>query len=190
MTDARYPERWLNDRRINRLSDSAHRAFVRSLAWSVSNRTDGRLYADDLDDLRVDPGVVVEFTKAGLWETWDEGWLIVDFDTTQTTKAQLEGLDHKRVLDRARKQRERAHKAGDHSLCLPDHCSLAGVSRVTSTVAERVTHRTGQDRTGQAFKEEQVEADGNCSVCGTPMDPAAWYSDTGRHPGCQAREAS
>jgi len=43
--------------------------------------------------------------------------------------------------DKIRKRRERAHKAGDHSLCLPDHCSHVTVptSRVTP----------GRDRTGQ-----------------------------------------
>jgi hypothetical protein len=46
--DARYPERWLNDRRINRLTDQAYRLFVCSLAWCVSNRTDGILEAADL----------------------------------------------------------------------------------------------------------------------------------------------
>jgi hypothetical protein len=40
VTDARFPERWLNDRRV--------RLFVISLTWSVSNRTDGDLYDDDL----------------------------------------------------------------------------------------------------------------------------------------------
>jgi hypothetical protein len=39
MTDARFPERWLNDRRLLRLSDAAFRLFVISLTWSVSNRT-------------------------------------------------------------------------------------------------------------------------------------------------------
>jgi hypothetical protein len=31
---------------------------------------------------------------------------------------------------------------------------------------------------------------GMCGVCGTPIDPVAWYASTGRHPGCQARDAS
>jgi hypothetical protein len=38
MTDARFPERWLQDRRVLRLSDVGFRLFTLSLAWSVSNR--------------------------------------------------------------------------------------------------------------------------------------------------------
>lgn len=56
MTDARFPERWLNDRRVLRLSDPAFRLFVISLTWSVSNRTYGELYDDD-DDLLLIPRV-------------------------------------------------------------------------------------------------------------------------------------
>ena len=44
MTDARFPERWLNDRRVLRLPDDAFRLFVLSLAWSVANQADGRIY--------------------------------------------------------------------------------------------------------------------------------------------------
>jgi hypothetical protein len=47
MTDARFPERWLNDRRVLRLPDDAFRLFVLSLAWSVANQTDGRIYDED-----------------------------------------------------------------------------------------------------------------------------------------------
>jgi len=53
VTDARFPERWLNDRRVLRLSDPAFRLFVIPLTWSVSNRTDGDLYDDDLRLTRV-----------------------------------------------------------------------------------------------------------------------------------------
>jgi len=38
-TDARVPDRWLSDRRLQRLSDAHFRAFITSLVWSVSNRT-------------------------------------------------------------------------------------------------------------------------------------------------------
>jgi hypothetical protein len=55
VTDARFPERWLNNRRVLRLSDRAFRLFVISLTWSVSNRTDGELYDDD--DLLLIPRV-------------------------------------------------------------------------------------------------------------------------------------
>jgi hypothetical protein len=68
MTDARFPERWLNDRRLLRLSDAAFRLFVVSLTWSVSNRTDGELDASDLALMPgIDPTAAGELARAGLW---------------------------------------------------------------------------------------------------------------------------
>jgi hypothetical protein len=108
MTDARYPEAWLNDRRILRLSDAAHRLFVVANAWSVSNRTDGELHVDDLPLLPgVDTSRADELAKADLWEKIGDRWLIADFVNHQTTRAQLEGLDHKRLMDRERQARHR-----------------------------------------------------------------------------------
>jgi hypothetical protein len=113
MTDARFPERWLNDRRVRRLSDPAFRLFVISLTWSVSNRTDGVLYPDDLALLAdVDPASAAEMEKSELWRREKDYWLIADFENTQTTREQLEGLDRKRRLDRERKARQRARDRG------------------------------------------------------------------------------
>jgi hypothetical protein len=82
-----------------------------SLTWSVSNRTDGVLYPDDLALLAdVDQARAVELEKAELWRRVKDYWLVVDFEGTQTTRKQLEGLAHKRLMDRERKARERARK--------------------------------------------------------------------------------
>lgn len=111
MTDARYPEAWLNDRRVVRLSDAAHRLYVTTLAWCVSNRTDGVIDRSDLALIHgVDPTKADELVAAGLWTQVTDGWRIVDFHKTQTTRAQIDGLDHKRHMDRERKARERARK--------------------------------------------------------------------------------
>lgn len=108
MTDARFPERWLTDKRVLRLSDAGHRLFVTAMLWAVSNRTDGWLLGDDLDLMpRVDTSRAEELVDAGLWAYDGLRWFIVEFDTTQTSKAQLEGLDHRRKLDRERAQRHR-----------------------------------------------------------------------------------
>lgn len=183
MTDARFPERWLSDRRVVRLSDAGFRLFVCSLTWSVSNRTDGRLYPDDLDDiLRVDAGSADEMVKAGLWDEVGDGWQIVEFTTSQTTKLQLEGLDHKRAIDRERQARKRSHDRGDHQHCQPD---CASTSRDSPRDVTRDTKdRQGKDRQGS---KEQVEADGNCPVCDLPISPTAWFTV---HPACRAEEAS
>ncbi|WP_420112335.1 hypothetical protein [Pseudactinotalea sp.] len=51
-----------------------------------------------------------------------------------------------------RKRRERAHKAGDHSTCLPENCDQAPVSRpdeaVTAEVTGEVTRDIGSGRDG------------------------------------------
>jgi len=109
MTDARFPDRWLNDRRVLRLSDAGFRLFVTSLAWAVSNRTDGILLDDDLPLIpRVERGCDVELVKAGLWDRDKDCWLIVDFVSTQTTRSELDRLENNRRVDREKKARRRA----------------------------------------------------------------------------------
>ena len=144
MTDARYPEAWLNDRRVVRLSDAAHRLFVTTLAWSASNRTDGFLESADLPLIHgVDPSCADELVAAGLWKPVSGGWLICDFAKTQATRAQLEGLDHKRHMDRERQARKRRRDRGDRK---ESSISEESASRVTSGVTSPVTQRQGQDR--------------------------------------------
>jgi len=123
MTDARFPERWLNDRRIVRLSADGFRLFITALVWSVSNRTDGVIGDDELVLLpNVDPSCADELGKAGMWKRRKDTWLMVDFEATQTTSAQLVGLEHQRAHERDKKARQRAHNRGDHGLCRPDTC--------------------------------------------------------------------
>jgi hypothetical protein len=160
MTDARFPERWLNDRRVLRLSDAGFRLFVTSLAWSVSNRTDGVLYDDDLQLLlRADTGRGEELRKAGLWERDRDRWLIVEFVSTQTTAAQLAGLERKRAVDRERQARHRAGQSAPNpspkgsatpSPCPSDGVVARGVTRDVARDGTRDTKaRPGQARTGQ-----------------------------------------
>ena len=57
-----------------------------------------------------------------------------------------------------RKRRSRAHKDGDHSMCLPENCDKVKVNTSTGEVTSHVTRDvtsdigTGQDRTGQDYK--------------------------------------
>ncbi|GBE64202.1 hypothetical protein MFM001_06640 [Mycobacterium sp. MFM001] len=109
MTDARFPDRWLCDRRLQRLRDSEYRSFVQALTWSVSNRTDGTVEPGDLCAIPgFDPDSVPTFVDSGLWTYHDTHWLIVDFATTQTTRSELEALDRVRARDREKKARKRA----------------------------------------------------------------------------------
>jgi hypothetical protein len=137
VTDAHYPERWLNDRRLLRLSDGAHRLFVVALTWAVANRTDGVLEDADLPLIPgADPRHYGELTDAGLWQRFNGAWLITVFEETQTSSAQLEHLSYKRRLDRERQRRKRTRDRD---------------RAVTRDVTQDVTadhSRTGQARTG------------------------------------------
>lgn len=141
MTDARFPERWLSDKRIMRLSPEHFRAFMTSLAWSVSNRTDGVIEPDDLPLIpHFLMGSAQAFIDAGLWGVREHGWRIWDYETTQTTARQLAHLEAVRAKDRERQARHRAAKAAKRADERP----------VTRDVPCDVTvDDTGQDRPGQ-----------------------------------------
>lgn len=112
MSDSRYPERWLHDRRLTRLSDRGHRAFVTGMTWAVANRTDGVILAEDLADLPAYVSEKVdELVTAGLWSALAEGtgFLVVDYLDTQSSRAELEKLDAARVAAREKKALQRSH---------------------------------------------------------------------------------
>lgn len=111
--DARFPERWLSDRRLAQASDAQFRLFVNANAWSVSNRTDGLIPADELSLIpRANTADASALVALGLWETVDGGWEIKSYKDAQSSKAQLEGLDHKRRVaadaSKAYRQRKKA----------------------------------------------------------------------------------
>lgn len=113
MTDARHPERWLMDRRIQRLTAEHYRAFSMSLMYAVSNRTDGHLTTEDLEAVPHFKAESIDaLVAADLWTTVVGGWVITDYLTTQTTRAQLEAAENARLKDAERKARERAGKRG------------------------------------------------------------------------------
>lgn len=110
MTDARLPERFLMDRRLQRLPDGAYRSYINALLYSVANRSDGCI---DPEDLGLIPGFAANAAKtlisAGLWAPRvPAGWLIVDFAATQSSRDDLERLEKLRANDRRKKQAKRA----------------------------------------------------------------------------------
>ncbi len=115
MPDTRLPERFLTDRRLL-LLDVQHRwSYVASMAWSVSNRTDGVVLPNELQLI---PGFAGEspqvLIEAGLWKSRrSKGWEITDFAATQTSAHELEVLENLRRRNREAKARERAKNSGD-----------------------------------------------------------------------------
>lgn len=152
MTDARFPERWLNDRRIMRLNAHEFRAYVLSLTWAVSNRTDGRIDRADMDMV---PGCSMSMSAAALVEArlWEptadgSGWEIVDFLATQTPRDQLEGLERRRRND-AKRSKDYRHRKKSADQTDPSREEPRDPSRDASR-DDIGQARTGQDRPGQA----------------------------------------
>lgn len=141
MTDARLPERLLVDRRLLSQSDAVFRAYVTSLMFSVSNRTDGMIETNDVNLMpRFAKTAPTALVKAGLWAETETGWLIVDFDAQQTSRADLEVLENARKRDREKKARQRAGKknyVGDAPVKEKKDSEPGRLSRTSSWTSER-----------------------------------------------------
>jgi hypothetical protein len=191
VTDARFPERWLHDRRVLRLSDSAFRVFVTSLAWSVSNRTDGVLDEADLTLLPcLDVSCVDELAKSGLWRCEGGGWVIVDYVTTQTTRDELDLLDQNRRVAREKKQRQRSKARVGSRLQSPGRSRGRSTGTVPGDCAGQERpgqerpgqERPGQERPGQERpgQERRQGTAGTCVDCGSPGPGLLAREDDGR----------
>lgn len=194
MTDARYPERWLSDRRLLRLGDRDHRAFITTLAWSVSNRTDGLI---EHEDLALVPGAHVEsaaaLVAAGLWATCPQGWRISVFAGTQTSAHELEVLENGRRREREKKARQRGKTDSpgpDRSVAEPVPRDVPGDvfpgdgprGLSPGTPQARPVPEIGRLE-GHYTNAKTEAADTNCcTVCAAPLtDPVA------RRTGCCSR---
>lgn len=145
MTDARFPDRWLNDARLRRLTDRAYRTYANTLLWAVSNRTDGIVRREDVGLV---PDAYIEdtddFVKHNLWQVRQDGaWLIKDFAATQTSRSQLEGFELKKRQEADRSKRYRDRKKDNPA------------SRDSSR-DDLGQDRLGKARTGQASNPDQL----------------------------------
>lgn len=198
MTDARFPERYLSDRRVLRLSADEFRAWSFATLWCVSNRTDGVVLADELPLIPfMDDGIAGALVERGLWSLSGDGWLITDFDRTQTSKHDLEVLENARAADAAKKRRLRAAKKEQHERQTPRFTDVPGTVRGTSPgrVPEDITGEAGRDEGTWYADDETGEITDpsssvpapsvttwdvapigrSCTVCGTSM---AGYPDS------------
>lgn len=153
MTDARLPERYLHDRRF-RMAPEHFRAYCMSLMYAVSNRTDGYLTPEDLEAVPHFKAESIDaLVTADLWAVVDDGWLISDFLTTQTSRAQLEAAENARFKDAERKARERAAKKTTPAVASSEAWSPADSPADNrshaSNPADNPKDDVGQARTGQ-----------------------------------------
>jgi hypothetical protein len=135
VVDARFPERWLNDKRIVRLSGDAFKLWGLGILYSVANRQEGFLHEGDLRYIHdVDASRAFELEKAGLWSRDGDGWQMAEYEDTQTSLAELDAAANARRAARDKKARQRARtkQADDSDLVSP------GTPQA----------RTGQARTG------------------------------------------
>ncbi|MDI3241643.1 hypothetical protein QK292_08720 [Arthrobacter sp. AL08] len=189
MTDVRLPERWLNDRRIRKLSADELRTFVFGLLWVVGNRTDGDIDAADLELIPdAGPGHAVRLVDLELWSKTKTGWRIVDFELTQTSRGQLEGLELRKRQD-ADRQRAKRDRDRDDEDAVPPGPDAVGARDGHAPESRDVTpdpsrdgsrdesrddigkERTGKDRTGkESLEEEALKA---LSVSSNFRDPSS-----------------
>lgn len=146
MVDSRYPTYYLNDRRVRRLSDAAHRAFVNVTAFCVENRTDGFLDREDVDLVpNTNTKCMDELMERGLATGSAKGWQLTDYGKTQSSAAQLDNaLLQRRESDRDRQQRHREKQKKDPK---------PGMSRSQSRdghVTSGGEARRGEERRGKA----------------------------------------
>lgn len=169
MSDFRFAGRWLNDRRVMTLGGDEFKAFVTAGTWMVENRTDGIVMPDDLEFIpRFDRACIPRLIIAGLWEEHRDGWRMIDYQASQTSKAEFEVLEKARASDRNKKTRQRYHRIGDHSLCTPGTCDQSpGLSR--GNVPGTTQARQGQARQGQ----DNRGTSGSWPTA-VPGDPESW----------------
>lgn len=104
-----------------------------------------------------DPAAAVQrIAAAGLLEVTGTTVRVVEIDEHIPPPS----VRMKADADKRRKRRERAHKAGDHHLCLSDHCTSA--APLSSRPEPRDVTRdpgTGRDGTGRAFARADIQTE-------------------------------
>lgn len=178
MSDFRFAGRWLNDRRIMSLSGEDFKAFVTAGTWMVENRTDGRLTPDDLGFIPLfSRSSIPRLIIAGVWAEDGDGWLMLDYRETQTSKAEFEVLENARRADREKKARYRAakkHRPRDNFADDPRDESPG--QSTGSTQARQGQTRRGQDESDTSW------------ATAIPGRPGEWEDPTA--PGNVIKEAA
>lgn len=91
---------------------------------------------------------IARLVSVGLLETSGASVRVVQIDQHIPPPS----VRQKAEADKLRKRRQRAHQAGDHALCIPDHCPSAPVTRDNRASVTRDVTRdpgTGQDGPGR-----------------------------------------
>lgn len=148
------------------------KCFVTAGTWMVENRTDGFITPDDLDYVpKFDRSCIPRLIIAGLWAEQAGGWMMLDYEASQTSRSEFETLEKARRADREKHTRLRAHKAGDHSLC-KDTCTEAKPS--FPDVSRGHVPGTTQDRLGEARQGQDNGVTPEGWFVRVPGEPDTW----------------
>jgi hypothetical protein len=171
MTDARFPDRWMYDLRLQTLPTEHKWSFMMALAWSVHNRTDGLIKYEHLSLIPdFTPGAEKALVGAGLWVTTrSRAWQITDFAETQTSRAELQAQDERRTKARVKKANQReaerqAQKASELASLKSENAPVPGdtpgdvpgdVSANSSRTRPRTRPPLSGERSGSVYGADQ-----------------------------------
>lgn len=179
MSDFRFAGRWLNDRRVMTLRGDDFKAFVTAGAWMVENRTDGFITPDDLEFVpKFDRTSIPRLIISGLWEEQAGGWTMLDYQASQTSKAEFETLENARRADREKKTRLRAHKAGNHVHCGVECASQPPTFGASPGSSPGHVPGTTQARLGEARQGKDDNGTSDSWPTVVPGEPEAWEDST------------
>lgn len=146
------------------LADAAFRTHVEALCWSNRRGLDLHIPKRDLKRFAEtdDPDTAAKHLVATGWwddhgDTWSIGNRFADWQIESAV------VTHRREASARTSRRHRMHKAGDHTLCLPDRCPEAprdesrDLSHQTSRQQSPGTGRVG---TGRAQELAPTEGEG------------------------------
>jgi hypothetical protein len=151
VTWTRLDDGWTDDVRLEQLPHDVRWHYLSLIQFcSRTARYDGDLRRADArrcSDVEDPDSANAQLVAAGFLTDTPTGYLVVHI-AEHVPPPHLRD-EQRKAAQRERKARERAHRAGDHSTCLPDRCA-----HVTRDVTPPVTRDvgTGRDGTGQALK--------------------------------------
>lgn len=168
MTDARLPDRWLTDARLDALSDRLWRVHTYALMWSAEQGTDGLIPRPTLRLLHPEAATAEDargLIAAGLWAAEGDGYRVARWEESQSLAADVE---RGRAANRERQARHRAKTAKPTADTTPEP------GHVTRDVT-RESPRQGQARQGQARTRQASEKPGTTQRLNAsdPVGPGA-----------------
>lgn len=130
------------------MSDAAFRTHAEALMWSNRRGLDLLIPKRDIKRFAetADPELATkELLHTSWWEDRGDAWWIgVKFADWQIESSVVTRKREQSVLTT---RRNRMHKAGDHSLCLPKHCPSIGGGDASQGMSRDQSPGTGRDGT-------------------------------------------